>query len=689
MKHLIKSTIFLMAGLLLLAACKDDEYKFADHGPDVAVVSISDEAYMGGLINFSVNISDRDFDLSTILAQLYFDEDVVSDTTIRTKTEGLYEGTLHVPFLANIPDGTATVVFTGTNVGQGRTVLSPVGVKVTRPTFDHLTLKTAEGMEYTMEMGERHVYSVTSTFDSIVEATIEAPAVEAGCSNLNFGWDGSAIQEGATGNIPFSGGMAGEYTISFNTLTFEGSPFNSPFTINGTDATFEDANTYYAVLDLTQGGTITIDGYAAGFNGWNIDPDWIEEVSDGVYTFLPVSGKYKITVEFDNEFFRFETMKNNTETATLDYSNGTGAIWLIGANVGKPTTANDVNWTTEKGICLPMIESGKYQITLVAGVNILTSSLNFKFYSAKGWDGEFKSTNISTTSDLVYVGDGDTGDDGNIYLKDDVTLELGGVYKFTVDLTGATFSGSGAPTGAVLVVEQVGSQDIETESITVNGTEMEMVTSTEYVGNVTFTKDGKVTITGIDDLSSWYLSPDYLYLNGSDIYFNAVSGTYEVTLHLSDGYAYFVPLDSEGKEATFTDGALYIMGWGVAYPDMGHQVGWDADGALALAQVSDGVYQLTGLAVAETDTTIGGAFRTDYTDMKYYGQRAWGAEAGSINGSTNTVQLTEEAQKWLTVTNDKNMNIANTLTDGATYRLTIDLTKLDENLEIIDFGIIE
>lgn len=690
MKQFIKIAAILVIAAAALVSCEDDfNYKFADHGPTVTVNSCSTSAYMGGSVSFNVSISDPDFSLSTILAELYFDEDLVSSVTIRTATEGQYEGTLSVPFLAGIPDGTATLVFTGTNTGQGQTVLAPVNVSVSRPVFEYLTLTLDDGTEYQMTpTDEKHVYAVTDSFDANVNATIATPAVESGSDGISFGWSNSAIEAGSDTSIPFSNGIAGTYTISFNTLTFEGSPFVS-LTVNDVETTMVDADNYEVVLDLTQGETVTIDGYAAGFEGWTIDSDWFEEISDGSYKFLAVDGKYKITIELDNEFFRVEAMASTSETASLN-SDLSGAIWLIGSStVGKPSyDAVPVNWNTDNGLCLSQIEEKKYQITLVGGVSLSTSSVNIKFYSAKGWSGEFGSDNLSCDSDLVYVNSGDS-DNGNVFNYDGVTLEMGGIYKFTVDLTNAVASSSGAPTGAVLTVEKVGTQEIETEDITVNGTTMEMVTSSSYKGNVTFTQNEKISITGIDDLSSWYLSPDYLYTEASgNVYFNAVSGTYEVTLYTGGGYAEFVRLDGDGNYAEFADGGLYILGWGVAYPHMGNQAGWTTETAPALAQVSDGVFQLTGLAVNETDTTMGGAFRTDYIDMKYYGQRAWGAEAGLINGNTNAVQLTDEAAKWLTLTSSNNLDLASgvTLDEGSTYRLTIDLSDLSDGIEKIDFA---
>ncbi len=694
MRNSIKIAAILLAGAGALISCEDDfDYKFADHGPDVTVNSISSSAYMGGEISFSVNISDKSFDLSTIKAELYFDEDVVDETTIRTKTEGTYEGTLSVPFYANIPDGTATVVFTGTNVGQGQTVLDPVGVSVTRPVFSSLTLTLEDGTEYTMEASStKHVYEYTGSFGTDINAMITTPAVSGGPDEMTFGWDGSEIVQDGSAYIPFHQNLAGENTISFNTYSFEGSPFEVlDITIAGVQATAEDASTYYAVLDLTQDQTIDIEGFGESFADWYIDPDWLEEISDGSYKFLAIDGKYKFTIESDLEWFRVEAMADAYSTATLN-SDLTGAIWLNGSSgVGKPSyDASPVNWNTGNALCLSQIEEKKYQITLVGGVSINATNVNIKFYSAKGWDGEFGSANLSCTSDLVYVNDGDS-DNGNVFLNDGASLEVGGIYKFTVDLTGATASSDGAPTGAVLTVEKVGTQEIETEDISVNGTALEMVTTTSYRGNLDLTKDGQFSISGVDDLSSWYLTPDYLYTDASgNLCFNAVSGTYEVTLYTGTGYIEFVRLNADGGYAEFADGGLYLMGWGVSYPHMGNQAGWTTETAPALAQVSEGVFQFTGTARPENDTTMGGAFRTDYMSAKYFGQRGWGNEKSTINGNSNTIQYTESASAYFNQTGSDNFGFETSetekhLEEGATYRLTIDLTQLDSNLEIIDF----
>ena len=243
---------------------------------------------------------------------------------------------------------------------------------------------------------------------------------------------------------------------------------------------------------------------------------------------------------------------------------------------------------------------------------------------------------------------------------------------------------------AVLTVEKVGEAEIPAEEIAVNGTLLEMQSPGIYRGDIDLTQNGTIALTGISNLQDWYIDPDYLRLEGASLLFNAVSGRYEVTLDTNTGYATFIRLNNSGAYATFSEGGLYLMGYGVGHPSVGAEVGWTTEIAYAMAQVRPGVYQFTGMAMPEKDQTIGGRFRMDYISIKYFGQRGWGDEKGKINGQTNTVQYTESALQHFNQTGSDNIEFKTAETEkhleqGATYRLTVDLSRLDENLEIIDF----
>jgi len=676
MKNLVYKSVLAFAAILCLGACKKNgmNVRLTDVGPNVTVNSYSESAFMGGEVAYSVALDDSEFALSTLQVSLLFDETVVADSTFRTKEEGTYSGTLTVPFYKNIPDGTATLRFKAVNTGTGATT-KDVGVQVTRPVFDALYLMDESGNQIAaMSLtDEAYTYSVTEEFPTEVNAYIYGTYKDV---DYFFGWVDSAIDCGSTELIPFSNGVAGEYSITFNTLTFEASPFAS-LTVNGTDATMVDKNNYEAVVNLTQNGTVTIEGYAPGFEDWTIDPDFFEETgTDGSYTFLATSGLYKVNIGLADKFFTVSRMASTSEYG--DYST-TGSVWMIGGSCfGKPKVFSGSWDPDEAALCFAEVSNKVHQLTFIAGQSLSTSGINVKIFHQKGWGGEFTHEDITTDSDLVYIGDGDTGDDGNIYTKDGVTLDFGGIYRFTLDIN-----------SGVLHFEKIGEVEIETENISLNGEEFSMVSTTEYEITTSLSKDQTLKITGLDDLASYYLDPDYLYLDGATLKFNAMSGNYHISLYTDSKYVTIQRMmDSDSSEtATLEDGhAIWLMGWGGAHPVMTSQFGWSPSKAYCMAEVDDLVFQFTGIAVQETDgETMGGRFRTDYVSIKYFSQQGWGNECGKPYGESTSIVLTERASKLINE-NDTNIELNGDLEEGATYVLVVDLSKAQSDLiETIDF----
>ena len=438
------------------------------------------------------------------------------------------------------------------------------------------------------------------------------------------------------------------------------------------EASMTDDGNYEAVVNLTQDGEFQVSGYSENFSDWTIDPDFIEMTSEsGTFRFLPVDGMYKITMDMTNKFFKFEAMKSSTELATLN-EDGTGAVWLIGSTcVGKPTISQGASWNPENGgLCLAQIEPGVHQITLVAGVQLTTSDIDFKFFHQKTWGGEFGGGTITTDSPLITIGESD----GNIHLADGVTLEAGGVYRFTVDLTNTTVDNSGdnmVMSGAVLSVVKDGEQEIPAQEIAINGQTLEMVTADHYTATMDLTQNSTLSVTGLEmsDMLSYYLDPDYLSLGSSALSFAATDGRYRIDLYTDSKYVSFTKVNEDGSDATLADGALWLMGWGVANPVMTSQFGWDQGSNFCMAEVSPMVFQFTGTAVGETDgTTMGGRFRYDYVSCKYFFYN--GYNHGELNA--DQVEFSGNAAELLTMSGS---NIeASSLEEGATYRLTIDLS---------------
>ena len=83
---------------------------------------------------------------------------------------------------------------------------------------------------------------MTDDFPQKAKGYIEAPAFASG-KQLTFGWDVNQVISGSTTLIPFSQSNAWECTISFNTLTFEASPFTS-LLFNGEEMSMVDNDNY-------------------------------------------------------------------------------------------------------------------------------------------------------------------------------------------------------------------------------------------------------------------------------------------------------------------------------------------------------------------------------------------------------------------------------------------------------------
>ena len=641
-----KITYILLAGALLMTSCREKEPAFitTDKGP-VQTVTCDASALMGGQFHFSVDLKD-DIALSTLKVELLFDESVVASTTIRTKEEGTYEDILEVPFYKDVPDGVATARFTSQNIQFGMTT-EDKDVSVSRPDFAYLTLKAADGTEYKMEKKEKYVYAVTGNFPAAVDAYIETAPFASDNRTLSFGYDATGVNLDGAKAIPFSNGVAGDYEISFNTKTWEAAPFIK-LEINGVEAVMADKDIYTAVINIKKGDAVAITGYEPGFDDFTFDPDYI---ADG--KFAAVDGLYRFSIRMADKWVLVERMASQDALATLG-SDGHGAVWIIGDKCfGKPAIF-PYGWNTDFAVCMAEVESQVFQATLVGGFQLSTDNINIKFFHQKGWGGEFKKENYaSIESEYLAI----PNDDGNIRLAEGVTLELGGIYVLRLDLTGGL-------NAAKFTCTKEGQQEVELPAMQINGVEFEGG-PTEFSATVDLTQGAAVTLSNVNDLASYWIDPDYC---GADGKFIPVSGKYKVTLDTSAKTLRASLLNADGSRPNIEQGGLYALGWGVASYSMGSQCGWDLKNSYQIAQVSKGVFQMTGTAVAETDKRAGGRFRIDYTDLK------WFFAYDSWDGQGADMTLTEEGAHWLKATSGGNMNINTPLEEGATYRLTVDFT---------------
>ena len=453
------------------------------------------------------------------------------------------------------------------------------------------------------------------------------------------------------------------FTVTFNLKSFEGSPFIK-LLFNDAEMTMVDNDNYSIVTTLTQNQTYTLTG-VSDFADWDIDRDFFERADASnpeALTFLPMSGMYKVTANFKHSYLRIEAMKSATELATLN-EDGSGAIWAIGGmSVGKPTLKNAASWSPEQGgMCLARVADKKYQLTFVAGVSIDASSFDFKFFHQKTWGGEFGGDDISTASDLVKI-----SDSGNLGLAEGKTLDLGGIYRFTVDI-------SGGNTAAVLTVEKVGEQELPPADITVNGTKMTQLDMDNYQVDLDLTQGQTLTLGGADAFTPAWINPDFFEAaSATSVKLVPVSGKYRITANLATKVIDALVLNADGSGlATLSDdghGAVYFIGYGIGSPAAADEPGWTTEKGVCVPEAASGIYRMTAQAGVEGSTVLGQRFRVSGWSGKFFKNRGW--------DGLGTFSLAAGTEAFFSIAGDGNIEIAQgvTLEEGATYELTLDVT---------------
>lgn len=663
----MKTLKYIALSLLVAAsttACKDDpELLTTDVGPEMTVVSADASGVYGGKVNFEVTMTDR-YALSTLKAQVFFDDEMVAEEVIRTKSDGTYSGSVTLPFYKNIPDGDATLRLVGQNVRFGTTTVER-SLAVSRPKPAYLTFVLGDA-EYRMEpTGNDYEYAVTDDFPQKPQGYIATPELDASGSVVTFGYDSESggVVADSTDAIPFANSNAGEFTITFNLLTFEGSPFIK-LLFGEAEMTMVDNDNYSIVTTLTKDRTYTLMG-VSDFADWDVDRDFFEraDASDPeTLTFLPMTGMYKVTANFKHSYLRIEAMKSATELATLG-DDGSGAIWAIGGmDVGKPTLKNAASWSPEDGgMCLARVADKKYQLTLVAGISLNASSFDFKFFHQKTWGGEFGGDDITTASDIVKI-----SDSGNLGLAEGKTLDLGGIYRFTVDITGGNKA-------AVLTVEKVGEQQLPPADITVNGTPMTQLDVDNYQLDIDLTQGQTLTLGGADAFIPAWINPDFFEAaSATSVKLVPVTGKYRITANLATRVIDALVLNADGSGlATLGDdghGAVYFIGYGIGSPAAVNEPGWTTEKGVCVPESAPGIYTMTAQAGLEGSTTLGQRFRVSGWSGKFFRNRGW--------DGMGTFTLAPGAGAFFSIAGDGNIEIASgvTLEEGATYCLTLDVT---------------
>lgn len=410
----------MAASLICMSSCNDKNDEYDDVGKST-IVSLEGpaNAYMGDSIAFTFNVSDDGgIPLSTSKIQLFYGDEIVSERIVLTGKSGVYTGKILVPLMKNIPDGDAVLKVRVQNARYASDV-KEMDVAVSRPSYPYLLLKTEEGGEYRMTpvSGKPYAYAVTGKFKTEQNAYIIAPKFGENGNEMPFGNLDGKIMNGIKTNIEFTADTDGEYEITFNTLTFEGTPFIK-FALNDNEFNKQDDNNWFVDMDLEQGQEIQITGLKSDYANYWIDPSFFDikkNTNKKVLVFRAMNGKYKVTVNKSMKYFNVELL-NGADLSSFDKDKGEGALWMLGGGgIGKPSyVAYGVNWDPGKGFCATPMGKGKYQLILEAGRNINPDEVNFKYFGQKGWGFEMTSAYVTTTTPYLRINPGPS-DDGNIF----------------------------------------------------------------------------------------------------------------------------------------------------------------------------------------------------------------------------------------------------------------------------------
>ena len=324
------------------------------------------------------------------------------------------------------------------------------------------------------------------------------------------------------------------------------------------------------------------------------------------------------------------------------------------------------------GLCLARVADKKFQITLVAGVSINASKFDFKFFWPKDWDkGEFLGKTdasfanpygvLTTTSDLIEISDG-----GNLGLAEGKTLELGGIYRFTIDVSGGTMA-------AVLTVEHDGNQPLPAADLQINGTKMTQVDADNYQLDLDLTQGQTLTFGGADMFAPAWINPDFFEVaSATSAKLIPVSGKYRISANLTTKVIDALVLNADGSGlATLSDdghGAVYFIGYGIGSPTTTDEPGWTTEKGICVPEAAPGIYKMTAQAGKEGSTVFGQRFRVSGWSGKFFKNRGW--------DGMGTFSLAAGADAFFSIAGDGNIEIASgvTLEEGATYELTLDVT---------------
>ena len=446
MKKFFSIITSVIAVALAAVSCQNpDDTKKATL--EIGTYSLPESAYFGETLDFSITAEAA----QNVTVALVKDAEQIASVTVRESQEGIFTGSLAVPYTKNISDGEYNVLIMAVGNDSDRKEASST-INLAHPDFTSVAFVTgSDKYELTKSDAasplEENKWSYTGELPASLSGHFESADAE-GNKYIFGGKNVDNIEYGNSADIDL---YSYDEAIPQGIISFDVVSFEVKYPL---EAMWVEVP---QTTDPAYPGTADVEfkkGQVVGFNGagdlW-IDIDFFESNGDGTYTFRAEGGKYRLTNQADWGSLRVERLSSTGDLGSFGWDDSgkitvNEAIWCLGNyNFGKPDqrTIRDgrqfSDWETFDGYCMAKIDDYKYQITLR-----VYNYASWKFFCTKLNWGDITSANYDVANStiekcfLISI----AGSDGNFQQGQSVIdpnkfeyPETGIVLRFTFDVT--------------------------------------------------------------------------------------------------------------------------------------------------------------------------------------------------------------------------------------------------------------
>jgi hypothetical protein len=419
--------LFLMLALFFnVSSCEENDKESA---PTITSIEIgSTSAVLGDEVSFSVSVQKGGEALSSIKAQAYLGEELLSETFFPTNISGTLSGKLYIPYRPNLEEEAfATLRF----VAKDRLFnfsSQTKDISLSYPLIASLTFVAANGNYSTTAQADGS-YKVDQLFPSKIKGFLDLLTDKG--RQFRFGLNNGVIAADGSDSIVFQGeDPSVPFEIVFNPRTYFASPMS-----DYVDLSFEEGVTVKTVL-VEQNQAIAVSGI--DISAWWINPTFFSKNADGKLRFKAITGFYRITADATLKYLKVDPMdKTGDAVATFDPATGEGAVWINGNNgIGLPNYASNTStaWPVTKSFAMAPMGNKIYKLYIDSSI-LNYANINFKFYKDSG-NGEYfnKPDETIVSGTPLFKVDTSTNNVGNIRAGE-TALQSGKAYILTLDCT--------------------------------------------------------------------------------------------------------------------------------------------------------------------------------------------------------------------------------------------------------------